>query len=99
VRIATKWAGTDVPALFVALREDRLSADCVDRAGINTCTAVDAGVCVDGALVPLLADSVDRAGIVTCTAVDALVGNFVSQDIHPLYRRLTVRYEIKTRFI
>lgn len=63
----------------------RLGADSAYRACVNACTAVDAGVSVDNTLVALLADGVYRAGVVTCAAVDALVGNFVSQRIHPLY--------------
>ena len=49
--------------------------DSIYGAGINTRTAVDAGIGVDDALAALLADGVDRTGILTCCAVGAIVSN------------------------
>jgi len=72
-----------MPVFFFA-ESSCLSADSVYRACVNTCATVDAGVCVNNTLVTLLADRVDRAGVITCAAVNALVGNLVSQEIHPL---------------
>jgi hypothetical protein len=58
--------------------------NCVDRTGINTCAAVDAGIGVNGTLAASFADSIYGTGIIACTAVDAFFGNRVSQGIHLL---------------
>ena len=71
--------------LFLFAESSCLGADGVYRACVNTCAAVNAGISVDYPLLTLLADRVDRTGIVTCAAVNALVGNLVSQEIHPLF--------------
>jgi hypothetical protein len=56
----------------------------VYRAGIYASSAVDAGIGINGALVPRFTDSVNRAGIVTGAAVNAFFGNRVGQDSHLL---------------
>jgi hypothetical protein len=58
--------------------------DSVYGTGVHACAAVDAGICVDDALVALLTDGVDRTGILTCCAIGAIVGNSVSHGISPL---------------
>jgi hypothetical protein len=52
--------------------------DSVHGTGVHASATVDAGVCVDDALVTLLADGVDWTGILTCSAVGAVVCNCVS---------------------
>jgi hypothetical protein len=64
------------------------------RTCVNTCSAVDACICVDHTFIPLLADGVYRTGIVTCAAVYALVRNLVSQAVHlPFLRFGSIRID------
>jgi hypothetical protein len=74
-----------MPAFLFHTRSQLGSADSAYRTCINTCAAVNAGAGVDSTFFTLLADGVNRAGVVTCAAVNALVGNNVSQEIHPLF--------------
>lgn len=61
------------------LKPDELGcADGAHRAGVDTGTAVDAGVAVDLVLVTGRGDCVHRAGIDTGTAVSTVIGNNVS---------------------
>lgn len=53
-------------------------------AGINTCSAVDAGIGVDNTLCSLLADSVNGTGVVTCCAVDTIISNSMGHDFTSL---------------
>jgi ribosomal protein L37AE/L43A len=69
-----------------------LGADSRNRAGVHACTAVDAGVSSDGALVASLADCVYRARIVACATVDALFRNGMSQSIHLLLGTIGVLF-------
>jgi hypothetical protein len=62
-------------AFSVALHQCRLGMDGVHGTGIHARAAVDAGIGVDNALVPLLADGVHRTRILTCCAIGAIVGN------------------------
>ena len=61
-----------------------LSTDGIHRAGIYASAAVDAGVGINGTLVPCLADGVNRTGLVTCAAVNAFFANLVGQIVHLL---------------
>jgi len=62
-----------------------LGMNSVDRTGINTGAAVDAGSGIDAPLVPCFTDSVNWAGFVTCAAVDAFFGNRVCHGFTPSF--------------
>jgi hypothetical protein len=78
------------PAFFCCGRR-RLRRDSVNRACIYASAAVDAGICVDLALLTGFADCVYRAGIITCAAIDALFGNLVGHFYSPPFSVFATR--------
>ncbi len=69
-----------------------LGMNSVDRTGINTGAAIDAGSGVDAPLVSSFADGVNWAGFVTCAAVDAFFGNLVCHGVTPFLFVVELRH-------
>jgi hypothetical protein len=70
-----------MPAFFFGQLRRLCRGNGVNRAGIHTRAAINAGVRVNNPLLARFADGVCRAGFIACAAIDAFVGNYMSQGI------------------
>jgi len=61
-----------------------LGVNGVDRACVNTCAAVDAGIGINDTFSALFADGVDRTGVLTGSTVGAIISNCMSHNITSL---------------
>lgn len=68
-------------SVFSAQKSDRRNG--INRAGIYTCTTINAGIRIDVMLAAAFAYGVDRTRINTGATVGAVTGNRVSHEIHP----------------
>jgi hypothetical protein len=76
-----KEKGRLLSAFFFCQVRKLFRCNGVNRTGIHTRAAINAGVRVDCPFLAHFADGVGRAGFITCAAIDAFVGNYMSQGI------------------